>query len=208
MQMEHNNFKKQDAGCDIYGKQRLELAIYVRDTIMTHLDYPWFIENGTLLGAWRNGKFIAHDDDFDIAILVESIEDIEQIAMTIQSSLKSQYQTRLVTSYATKLEVFDPALGNYILPGPKYNQSDYHYVTLDLQFYMKRESFYERMYYISGNTIMIPSDVLVPVSSTITLEGEIFPVPAQTEQFLKIIYGSINPNAKYNDTTCYYEDTH
>ena len=70
--MEFNNFKKQGAGCDIYGSQRLELALYLKNHVLNELNKPWFIENGTLLGAYRNEKFIPHDDDFDIAILIES----------------------------------------------------------------------------------------------------------------------------------------
>lgn len=204
--MESNNFKKPDAGCDIYGTQRLDLATYMRDDILYQLPFPWFIENGTLLGAWRNGKFIPHDDDFDIAILVESIEDIEKITKIVQTTLKSQYQSRLVTSYATKLEIFDPAFGKYILPGPKYNQSDYHYVTLDLQFYLKKDTIYECMYYISAKMEQFPTEVVVPISKTIVLEGESFQIPAQVESFLKIKYGSLSPNAKYNSVTGYYEE--
>ena len=74
--MEHNNFKKPDAGCDKYGDQRLELAKLLRDEVFDKLNLSWYIENGTLLGAWRNGKFIKHDDDFDIGVLINSKEEI------------------------------------------------------------------------------------------------------------------------------------
>ena len=36
-----------------------------------------------------------------------------------------------------KIEIFDEKYGKYILPGEKYNGSDFHYVTLDIQFYLK-----------------------------------------------------------------------
>ena len=35
--MEKNNFKKEDAGCDKYGSQRLELAVYLRDHVLDNL---------------------------------------------------------------------------------------------------------------------------------------------------------------------------
>lgn len=40
----------------------------------------YFMENGTLLGAWRSGKFIPHDDDFDFGLLVPSCEGVYALA--------------------------------------------------------------------------------------------------------------------------------
>jgi len=48
----------------------------LRDEVLDKLNLSWYIENGTLLGAWRNGKFIKHDDDFDIGVLINSKEEI------------------------------------------------------------------------------------------------------------------------------------
>jgi phosphorylcholine metabolism protein LicD len=203
--MESNNYKKPDAGCDIYGVQRLTLATYLRDNILNQLDYTWFIENGTLLGAWRNGSFIPHDDDFDIAILVNNQADIDKITDFINTSLISQYQSRLVTTYATKIEVFDPTYGKYLLLGEKYNKSDYHYVTLDIQFYMKTGSHYKTMYYISPITELFDPTILTPTGK-IQLEGESFPTPGDIEAFLKIKYGSLSPKAKFNKISGLYEE--
>ena len=61
--------KLQGAGCDIWGDKRLALALKTKE-IIKDLEHPWFIESGTLLGAWRSGKFIPHDDDFDIALFL------------------------------------------------------------------------------------------------------------------------------------------
>ena len=47
----------------------------------------WFIENGTLLGAWRNGKFIPHDDDFDMVMLIDTLDDIKSIYEKINKKL-------------------------------------------------------------------------------------------------------------------------
>ena len=73
-----NNFKNPNAGCDKWGTKRLELAIYLRDNILNKFTNYWFIENGTLLGAWRTSKFIPHDDDFDIAMLINSEDEAIQ----------------------------------------------------------------------------------------------------------------------------------
>jgi len=112
--MEWNNYKKIDAGCDIYGKQRLEIAVYLRDNILNKYN-NYFIENGTLLGAYRNGKFIAHDDDFDFALLLDSKNEIKDIFNFIKDNLKSEYKCRLIDSYCDKIEIYNPIYGKYNL---------------------------------------------------------------------------------------------
>ena len=92
--MAENNYKKIDAGCDIYGDDRLKLAICLRDHVFIHLPQPIFIENGTLLGAWRKQKFIAHDDDFDFGILIDNKTEIRRILDTIIKNLPSPYRCR------------------------------------------------------------------------------------------------------------------
>ena len=205
--MEKNNYKKEDAGCDIYGKQRLELALYLKNNILPYIKNEWFIENGTLLGAWRNGKFIKHDDDFDIGILLNSKEDINHLYSTINNKLlNSKYKARLIDTYSSKIEIFDESYGKYTLIADKYNSSNFHYVTLDLQFYIKNEiGFYEKLYYISPVNKIFNKDILLP-TSTIKLENEIFNAPNNIELFLQQIYGSIDMNASYNSKTGLYEN--
>ena len=99
--MEKNNFKKEDAGCDRYGTQRLEqklcFLLYLKNNVLTNINKPYFIENGTLLGAWRNGKFIPHDDDFDFAMLIDSEDEINE------KLLNSKYKARIIDTYSSKI---------------------------------------------------------------------------------------------------------
>ena len=201
--MEYNNFKNPDAGCDKYGKYRLELALELKK-ILNELTFIWFIENGTLLGAYRNNKFIAHDDDFDIAILISDVKQIDTIFSSIKKLLPKKYDLRLISSYSNKIEVFNPLYGNYILPGPQYNNRDYHYVTVDLQFYLKENNEYKQLYFINNQDLYVEKSYLIPRTS-ITLENEEFPAPNKIKDFLENNYGSIDPNAKYNKKTCKYE---
>ena len=69
---ESNNYKIKGTGNDIYGKQRLELAVYLKNNILPYINNKWFIENGTLLGAYRNNKFIE-------MLFFENINNIETI---------------------------------------------------------------------------------------------------------------------------------
>ena len=47
-----------------------------------------------MLGAWRNNKFIAHDDDFDFGMLIESKDDIKPI-FDIISKLLPNYPIKV-----------------------------------------------------------------------------------------------------------------
>ena len=82
---EWNNYKN--------GKPRLEPALFLRDNVLDKLDLPWMIEAGTLLGAWRSGGFIPHDDDFDIALLFNT-DDWEEMLSRVFSEIKELLPTR------------------------------------------------------------------------------------------------------------------
>ena len=202
--MEYNNFKKPDAGCDKYGIPRLKLAVYLRDYVLNQLDKHTFIENGTLLGAYRNQKFIPHDDDFDFGILLESKDEMYKIVEKISNLLPNEYQCRIRDSYCLKIEIFQPSFGKYTLLGPKYDGADYHYVTVDLQAYLKQDDSYKSLYYINPYDIIIKEDNILPLKK-IKLEGESFNCPKDIVTFLEFHYGSIDPKAKYNAVSCKYE---
>ena len=201
-----NNFKNPISGMDKYGEPRMRLAVLLRDKILNKLDIPWTIENGTLLGAWRNGRFILHDDDFDIALFCENDPkpNIPFILRKIKQLLPAPYEARYVSTYADKIEVYDPGYGEYNLLGAKYNGASFHHCTVDLQFYQRVGEKYISLYYIYPTTKSVYYKDMYPLSN-IKLEGESFQAPFNTEGFLTSVYGSLSPKAKFNTITGFYE---
>ena len=195
--------KVKNSGCDTYGKPRLELANHLKE-ILNKMNLPWYIENGTLLGSFRNSKFIPHDDDFDIAILYKnySLEKLREDMNFIKKYLDKKYKIRLIDTYSQKLEVYDPSFGNYNLVKEYYNNADYHHVTVDLQAYVFSNNNYKSLHNHCND--VHNEDDIFPLKS-IELENNLFPCPNNTKQILINTYGSLDENAKYNPLTKKYE---
>ena len=192
--------KYKDAGMDKWGTERLKLAVTVKD-ILNKLKLTWFIDNGTLLGAWRSGKFIKHDDDFDIGLYVPEYtrKYAKSLSDIITLILPSPYKCRQVTSYCDKLEIYDPTCGNYILQEDIYDGANFHFVTIDLQFYMNDPSnkSTSRILHKFNFQKMLDSDILSE-SSQITLEGVAFNAPIKPEEYLKTVYGYLGKDYCYD----------
>ncbi len=196
-------YKVTFSGSDKYGKQRLELAVHLR-SILNKLKFNWYVENGTLLGAFRNGKFIKHDDDFDIALLYQEnpLDKLKKDLKLIQNNLNPKFKARLVDTYTKKIEVYDPSFGKYTLIGDRYNGADFHHVTVDLQSYYLEDEYYVSTY--EYNKLKNQKDDIFPLTK-ILFEGEFFPAPNNTKKVLETEYGSIDENAVYNPLTKKYE---
>jgi cytidyltransferase-like protein len=140
----------------IYGKERTQLGATLSNIMNKMKPSPrYFLDNGTLLGLWRNGQLIDKDDDFDFGILINKSEfsstwlDTFQRAVQIgldehrddssdaaSSSSTPNYQSRVVTTYADKIEVYDASHGSFPLHGDKYQGARYHHVSCDLQLHV------------------------------------------------------------------------
>ena len=195
--------KVKNSGCDKYGKQRLKLAIHTKE-ILNSLNIKWFIENGTLLGAFRNNKFIPHDDDFDIAVLYQNKvnQNLNNDMIRIKSKLDKKYDIRLIDTYTKKIEIFDPSFGKYQLVKEYYNGADFHHVTVDLQAYCLENNKYKSLH--THSDVKHSFQEIFPFQQII-LENEVFQAPNNVEKVLKNTYGSIEKNAIYNSKTGKYE---
>lgn len=195
--------KQEGSGCDVYGPERLRLAQVLRPLLHGR---PWWIENGTLLGATRNGAFIPHDDDFDMAVLAEdSVEaTLTQLQAHLGGQLPSPYQVRAIRTYADKLEVFDPTAGKYDLPPSLYGTADYHHVSVDIQLYRQDPDGLVRSCYRAGpHRMEIPRSVLLPLGAVV-LEGLSFPCPRDATAYLVATYGDISDTAVFDPATGLY----
>ena len=131
-----------------FGAERTALARVVC-SIMDDLPQrpEYFLDNGTLLGIWRDNALIEVDDDFDLGVLVEHHEYgapgyirglepawLERLCLALRERLSgTRYTARLVSTYAQKIEVYDPSSGSFPLQGDRYGGADFHHVTVDIQ---------------------------------------------------------------------------
>lgn len=200
----YDSRKNAGKGFDIYGEDRIKLALIIKE-ILNNLKLNWIIDNGTLLGAYRNGKVIQHDDDFDIMILIDKNNfNIDEITDKIRKHLPKPYECRIINTYTDKIEVYDPTIGKYILQSPIYKGADYHNITIDLQFSLVENDIAISTYRGNNVSFIFKMNDILPIK-TINLEGIVFPCPNNPENYLKEIYGYIGLNAQYNNKTGKYE---
>ena len=161
----------------MWGDHMLALAVAVRDFALPP-SHEFFVENGTLLGALRDGRLIPHDDDFDFGVVISSMSEIDDIHEYISAHLPEPYRVRRVSSYADKLEVFDPTHGSRLLTGDHYQGADFHYVTVDVQFHLRDGHMCKCLYRQPGHLWEFPLAMVHPLSQVV-IEGEAFPAPGQ-----------------------------
>lgn len=203
--MEIPDHKPRNVGSDIYGAARLELAKLVK-AALDATGVVWFLDGGTLLGAYRNGKQIPHDDDFDIAAYLPSYsgeQDLIALSRVLTRLVPAPYEIRPVTSYASKLEIFDPASTSYALPMPQYKAADYHTVTVDVQVMTNAPDGLVVYLHDMLEHVRVPEDATVPIGQ-IDCDGVAFNCPHHPARFLQAQYGYIGADARYDKRTRMY----
>jgi cytidyltransferase-like protein len=217
-----------------FGAERLTLAKQVALILNEMPSQPrYFLDNGTLLGLWRDGELIDNDDDFDFGLLVDGAEfspdwvvEFQRDFQTRLSQLTSQYRSRIVDSYAHKIEIFDPGPGSFPLRGEKYCGARYHHVSVDLQLHVEEVEDRQKdqqqqkaealkagkVILISGEVLtggvtiqhsdfasrgQAPGDAYEPFGS-VCYAGADWPVPAKQETFLRYLYGYVGKAAVFD----------
>ena len=198
-----DNYEQCVAETRLYGPKRVAAAKAVLKALeQRKSEFQLFLESGTLLGAFRDGKMLPHDDDFDLGIYIPNEESmmtlLESLKATLDETLPEQYEARIVTSYSKKVEVYQPEFGKY-----PFRDTDYHNVTVDVTAYVDVGDGNLRMPHSSYEWFRTRKDNVFPLSS-IVYEGENFPAPCNAEQVLVDMYGYLGKGAVYDPVTKKY----
>lgn len=173
----------------------------------------WYISDGSLLGAFRNGAMISHDYDFDyglcfvsedgrVADLEESKEQLRCVATHLTNSLDKKFTVLPRDDFTYKIEIYQASSGvHWNKKGEWYN------VHMDVQlcFSPDQEKFVYAYFRDNYNDyIHIKVSDVIPLSD-IEFESKRWPCPNNPENYVKAVYGYIGSPAKYNAVTRKYE---
>lgn len=157
--------------------QKIKIASMLRnlsDLLLKEVGVESFVTSGTLLGLVREGKFLAHDFDFDMAYIskYEDKDEIKAERLDVLSAINSSNLFRIEGDFPGKAKV-------------KFSVGD-DTVVLDLFVAFRRGVFFNEVP-LKANTILFED--ISPVR-TMSLYGcDVF-VPKCPEKLLEINYGS------------------
>ena len=197
--------KARGVGNDVYGEERLELAKLVKP-VLNRVGVTWFLDGGTLLGAYRSGEVLPRDDDFDTAVYMpgySGTSDLTGLEDELRGALGPRYAVRLVTSYAHKLEVYDPKSSAFSLPGDGYLGADFHTVTVDIQ--LMTDGPEQTVVYRHDmlDDVFVPKRCIEPTGQ-IECDGVLFNCPHDIVGFLEAQYGYLGADAEYDPVSKRY----
>jgi hypothetical protein len=173
---------------------RLERLLSLLSDILNEARIEYWLDQGTLLGAHRNGKFIPRDSDVDLAIRSE--EHFTAVPELLEAQLPNAYDWERKGSHCRGYRVWLTAGGSFRGSfGGK--EIEWPLVACDLMFYRHREddNSYSLQYQGFGvDALSIPEGLIFPLS-TIEFEKRVYPCPSSAEEYLTIQYGYIGEGA-------------
>jgi hypothetical protein len=183
--------------------ERLELFKTIKG-ILKNADIEFFIEGGTLLGAYRNGQFIYHDNDIDTGCISKEFVKVRG-ALDRDLPDKYTYDRRTeVGDYLTNAFGIFPKDGEIITDA--YGQ-EWPLNMLDIYHYIYSEE--EKSYRLDhdragrdpmGNPKWIPEDIIFPLG-TIIFEGIECPCPNRPKDFAEIEQGYLGEDFEFDQET-------
>ena len=208
-----HNREKMIERCSTYKAPLLELATLVRDLIYAYNSnhakvIHVYINDGTLLGAYRDAKMIAHDYDFDFALYgtgddLFTLYDFLKLELTtFNIHNNKQYSIKCfgLDHYAQKISIRDLKYGSY-----EHQHDEWYHVEMDIQLLADEDGKVVPQYFRDGvnKKLVQTADVILPLSS-IKFEGYTFPCPNNVKKYLENNYGCIEKGALYDSDTCKY----
>ena len=172
----------------------------VLSDILSSAEIEYWIDQGTLLGAHRNGKFIARDSDADIAIRNE--DQFESLHELLKHKLPNAYGCERKGSHCKGYRIWLKA-GGYFKGTFDGREIQWPLVACDAMFYRYNgpDKTYVQQYQGFGvDTFFFPEAVIFPLGQ-IEFEGSMYPCPARTEDYLTIQYGYIGEGATWDPGT-------
>ena len=176
--------------------QQVEL-LSVLTGILTAAKTEYWIDQGTLLGAYRHGKFIERDSDTDIAIKNEvQFEDLHGL---LKSKLPDIYDIERKGNHCKGYRIWLKNGGTFkgtfegrVIQWPM--------VCCDAMFYKynEQDKTYVQQYDGFGvETSFFPEAMIFPLNQ-IEFEGSMYPCPTRLEEYLEIQYGYIGDGAYWD----------
>jgi phosphorylcholine metabolism protein LicD len=173
--------------------QQVEL-LSVLSGILSTAKIEYWIDQGTLLGAYRHGKFIARDSDTDIGIKNE--EQFESLHELLKSKLPNSYDCERKGNHCKGYRIWLKTGGTFKGTFEE-REIQWPLVCCDVMFYKynERDETYVQQYQGFGvDTFFIPETVIFPLDK-IEFEGSMYPCPTSIEEYLEIQYGYIGEGA-------------
>jgi hypothetical protein len=166
---------------------------------------PWWVDCGTLLGAYRYGGVIPWDEDIDVAVL---LPDFENVCHALNRLGRDKY---LVQDWSTRdhpksfIKVYIRKTGTMI--------DIYHFEILqesrELQYVFSLENhlFFPEWWKVRERRFKpaVAFETVFPLKKSHFDGVEVF-VPHDTKKYLQRCYGeNLDPVKVYNPDTCQYE---
>ena len=186
--IEHNPTHHQQIHDPILHKQ-LYLLLEEFHKIILKCDISYFLDSGSLLGCYRNGEIIKHDDDIDVCLFEEDFPKLKKIeyVSSIYELQINIYDTIYDYKNMVSAQFIDKTPGSRakidIFSLKKIDDTDKYFTSfihVGKDSRVGAES--RRMYYRKAEVFPLMYKPFGP-------NQHLYPVPKETELLLKRIYG-------------------
>ena len=197
----YSNKDKMKALCEKHKEVYIDLIKLTNDCLKES-GVTYMVEQGTLLGAFRNGKIIPHDHDIDFAIIGSEEQQFERVAEVFKNRVKLPYIYYTKDNGNSKQhKIVHQDLRLDSLLGCE-EDKDLYLASVDIYLFEenKEENCYQHLTWSKAAgfaTISQQKSLIFPLK-TIEIEGITVPCPNLIKEHLESIYN-------YLGEDCYYD---